>query len=44
MDNDFDILNFFQGFKKETKDEVTKLYVEGRIKKEEFIRRMKNAE
>jgi len=43
MDNDFDIFNFFQQFK-ETKDEITKLYVEGRITKEEFIRRMKNAE
>ena len=43
--NDFDIFNFLNGFKanQETKEQVTKLYIEGRISKDEFIRRMKNA-
>lgn len=45
MDNDF--LNYFnsifQQAKVETKEQVTQLYIEGRITKEEFIRRMKNA-
>lgn len=45
---DFDILKelgkFTQGFAyTETKEEITKKYVEGRITKEEYIRRMKNA-
>lgn len=42
--NDFDMLKFFEGFRsKETKQEVTALYIQGRINKEEFLRRMKNA-
>ncbi len=42
--NDFDILKFLEGFShKETKEEVTNLYIQGRINKEEYLRRMKNA-
>ena len=41
--NDFDMFSFLKGFQtKENKDYVTKLYVEGKIAKEEFIKRMKN--
>lgn len=45
--NDFfnQIFGGFGGFKlKETKKEVTEKYIKGIINKEEFIRRMKNAE
>ena len=42
--NDF-FNQIFGGFKlKETKKEVTEKYIKGIINKEEFIRRMKNAE
>lgn len=42
--NDFDILKFFEGFRnKETKQEVTELYIQGKINKEEYINRMNNA-
>lgn len=37
--NEFDIFNFFQQFNV-TKEEITRLYVEGKITKEEFIKRM----
>lgn len=41
-ENDF--LKFFQGFAaKETKEEITKKYIQGLITKEEFIKRMNNA-
>ena len=43
--NDFDIYNLLNGFRvKETKTEVTNKYIQGTINKEEFIRRMKDAE
>lgn len=35
--------NMFQQAKVETKQYVTDLYIQGRINKEEFMRRMKNA-
>ena len=38
-----DIFDFLKGFN-ETKEDITKLYVEGRISKDEFIKRMKEAE
>lgn len=42
--NEFDILNFLNGFKaQETKEEVTEKYIKGLIDKDEFIRRMNNA-
>lgn len=43
--NDNFIFNFLNGFKTktETKDEVTKLYIEGKINKEEYLKRMKTA-
>lgn len=37
------IFNFFQPWLQETKQEVTQMYIEGKITKEEFIQRMKNA-
>lgn len=47
MDKDTDFLNYFnnlfQQAKVETKQQVTQMYIEGRINKEEYIRRMKNA-
>ena len=43
MTNDFDIFKFFNTFK-ETKERITREYIEGRITKEQFIERMKNAE
>lgn len=40
--NDDFISNFFSGFKAiETKESITKDYIEGKITKDEFIRRMK---
>ena len=42
--NDFDIINFLNQYRvKESKDEVTRLYIEGRINKDEFMKRMKGA-
>lgn len=42
--NDNDILKFFQGFKyRESKKQVLNLYIQGKISKEEFLKRMKNA-
>ena len=42
-----DFMNLFNQFMQntgfETKQHITQLYVEGRIDKEEYIRRMKNA-
>ena len=43
MADDFDIFKFFDTFK-ETKERITREYIEGRITKEQFIERMKNAE
>ena len=43
MDKENDFINFFNQFIQETKQQVTQMYIEGRITKEEFIRRMKNA-
>ena len=43
MDKENDFINFFNQFIQETKQQVTQLYIEGRINKEEFMRRMKNA-
>ena len=44
---DIDFLNYFnqilQKANIETKQQVTQMYIEGRINKEEYIRRMKNA-
>lgn len=44
-DNDF--LNYFNQFLQnaniETKQQVKQMYIEGRINKEEYMRRMKNA-
>ena len=37
----FDIFNTIM--QTETKQQVTQMYIEGRINKEEFMRRMKNA-
>lgn len=43
--NDNDILNFLLGFKgKETKEQVTNLYIQGKIAKEEFLKRMEKAQ
>jgi hypothetical protein len=39
--NIFDIFNTIM--QTETKQQVTQMYIEGRINKEEFMRRMKNA-
>lgn len=42
--NDFDFAKFLNGFRtRETKEDVTKLYIEGRINKEEYLMRMRNA-
>ena len=42
--NDNDILKFFQGFKyRESKEQVLNLYIQGKISKEEFLKRMENA-
>lgn len=42
--NDNDILKFFQGFKyRESKELVLNLYIQGKISKEEFLKRMENA-
>ena len=42
--NDKDILKFFQGFKyRESKEKVLNLYIQGKISKEEFLKRMENA-
>lgn len=46
--SDFDFINELSKFKKgfgfrESKDYVLKLYVDGRITRDEFIRRMNNA-
>lgn len=42
--NDFDILKFLEGFRhKESKQEITELYIQGKISKEEYIRRMRKA-
>lgn len=35
--------NMFQQAKVETKQYVTDLYIQGRINKDEYVRRMKNA-
>ena len=43
MDKENDFIDFFNQFIQETKQQVTQLYIEGRINKEEFMRRMKNA-
>ena len=43
MDKENNFINFFNQFIQETKQQVTQMYIEGRITKEEFIRRMKNA-
>ena len=43
MDKENDFINFFNQFIQETKQQVAQLYIEGRITKEEFIQRMKNA-
>lgn len=42
---DDEILKFLHGFgyKRETKEEVTNLYIKGIINKDEFIKRMKEA-
>ena len=44
-ERDFDFMKYFNSFvnNKETKEYVTNLYIQGRINKEEFMRRMKNA-
>ena len=44
-ERDFDFMQYFNSFtnNKETKEYVTNLYIQGRINKEEFMRRMKNA-
>lgn len=42
--NDNDIFNFFNQFKSDTKETLTRDYIEGRITKEEYIRRMKNCQ
>lgn len=42
--NDNDIFNFFNQLKPDTKETLTKDYIEGRITKEEYIRRMKNCQ
>lgn len=42
--NDMDMFKFLKGFQvNENKDYITKLYIEGRINKDEFIKRMKKA-
>ena len=42
--NDNDILKFFQGFKyRESKEKILNLYIQGKISKEEFLKRMENA-
>ena len=43
MDKENDFINFFNQFIQETKQQVTQLYIEGIINKEEYMRRMKNA-
>ena len=45
QEKDFDFMKYFNSFanNKETKQYVTDLYIQGRINKEEFMRRMKNA-
>ena len=46
MDKENDFLNYFNQFiqaNTETKQQVTQMYIEGRINKEEYMRRMKNA-
>ena len=45
QERDFDFIKYFNSFanNKETKEYVTNLYIQGRINKEEFMRRMKNA-
>ena len=43
--NDNDILMFFQGFMSlESKEQVLNLYIQGKISKEEFLKRMEKAE
>ena len=44
-ERDVDFMKYFNNFanNKETKEYVTNLYIQGRINKEEFMRRMKNA-
>lgn len=44
-ERDVDFMKYFNSFvnNKETKEYVTNLYIQGRINKEEFMRRMKNA-
>lgn len=47
MNNNINFNGWFDsllGIKKETKDEITKKYIQGVIDKDEFIRRMKQAE
>lgn len=42
--NDNEILKFFQGFKyRESKQDVLKMYIEGKISKEELLKRMNKA-
>jgi hypothetical protein len=45
-ERDFDFVKYFNSFanSKETKEYVTNLYIQGRINKDEFMRRMKNAD
>jgi hypothetical protein len=45
QEKDFDFMRYFNSFanNKETKQYVTNLYIQGRINKDEFMRRMKNA-
>lgn len=41
---DDEMLKFLQGFRyKETKKQVTNMYIQGKINKEEFFKRMKEA-
>ena len=42
--DDNDIFSFLNGFKTGSKDQITKEYIEGKITKEEFIRRMKKCQ
>lgn len=41
---DDEMLKFLQGFRyKETKKQVTNLYIQGKISKDEFLKRMEQA-
>lgn len=41
---DFDIIKFLRGFREQKSEtSITLLYIQGKITKEEFFKRMKNA-